>query len=315
MPDVSVTIMAKEPIIKDLTAILINLAIIALPALLSIAPLSHLEHAQERSRKILAWIWIILGTVPLQSAIANGIIYDSKFLTEAIVYSSFAIPVIIPALFLVKTEKICRKIILAYSWLGLSVVGLFFLLFTLGAPIALFNEYRYGGGENIPSLIMTSFAGAIWTGAALFIFYASIKTLRKIKDKHAPPKTRTLNALEVKVNKIAQEKISMEEAEKWFKKSNNIKKKEILKVLKLCLHQSHPSHEEIERGIKESGLKETYTPCVLMKKKKNLNEAIFKTYSLPEKEWMKTFALWIKIFSIADKRRRETDCKNGCSHE
>ncbi len=56
------------------------------------------------------------------------------------------------------------------------------------------------------------------------------------------------------------------------------------------------------------------TPCALLAKKP-FNDAMKIIRSLPENEWEKSFILCIVILSIADKRRRETDCLNGCKHE
>ena len=49
--------------------------------------------------------------------------------------------------------------------------------------------------------------------------------------------------------------------------------------------------------------------------KKQFNEAVSAIRNLPESEWGKTFKLWISIFSVADRRRRKTECIGGCAHE
>lgn len=123
-----------------------------------------------------------------------------------------------------------------------------------------------------------------------------------------------MKEIELIINKIAQQIIPLEDGLDWFDSSTEEQQKEIMRTLDLCLHQSHPLHKEIEEGIKISGLKETYTPCVLMLKK-SFNEARNKILKLPISEWRKSFILWVAIFSIADLRRRETNCKNGCEHE
>ena len=122
-----------------------------------------------------------------------------------------------------------------------------------------------------------------------------------------------MNEIEVKLNRVAQGYLSKESAIGWFSSENEISQKEILQSLNLCIHQSHPTEAEIEKGISESGLKETYTPCVIMRSNNFMN-ARRKILGLPANEWVKSFTLWLYIFCIADARRRATDCKNGCDH-
>ena len=122
-----------------------------------------------------------------------------------------------------------------------------------------------------------------------------------------------MDEYEVTLNKIAQGQISKESGVKWFSLFSEIEQREVLGTLNRCIHQSHPDPSEIEIGIIESGLKETYTPCVIMRAN-NFNNARQKILNLPRNEWIKAFTLWLCIFTIADTRRRETDCKGGCEH-
>jgi len=123
-----------------------------------------------------------------------------------------------------------------------------------------------------------------------------------------------MNPIELQINKIAQGSIILEDGVEWFNACDLKSKKEILQSLSYFLIQSHPTRNEIEAGIKLSGLKSTYTPCALMNQKPVIS-AINKIRNLPENEWEKSFTLWVTILGISDKRRRETDCVNGCSHE
>jgi len=119
---------------------------------------------------------------------------------------------------------------------------------------------------------------------------------------------------ELQINKIAQGFIEFNDGIKWFAACSLESKNEILLSLSVFLAQVHPAWEEIEAGIKSSGLKSTVTPCVLMIKK-SFKDALAQILKLPENEWEKSFILWISIFRVADKRRRETECFNGCTHE
>lgn len=78
--------------------------------------------------------------------------------------------------------------------------------------------------------------------------------------------------------------------------------------------QSHPTREEAVQAIEETGLKPTFTPCVLLVKDNTPEKNVGKICSLPEYEHRKALILLMKVFQIADKRRRETECKEGCSH-
>ena len=122
-----------------------------------------------------------------------------------------------------------------------------------------------------------------------------------------------MNEFELTINEISQSCITKEDGLEWFLNSSEDDRKCILERLSRCLHQSHPHESEIEDGILNSGLKETYTPCVILRNN-NFSDARYKTLNLPPNEWVKIFTLWMTIFSIADTRRRNTDCKDGCDH-
>ena len=118
-----------------------------------------------------------------------------------------------------------------------------------------------------------------------------------------------MNQRDLQINKIAQGIIKLRDGINWFDACDLKAKREILQSLNYFLGQAHPSRNEVADGIKSS-----YTPCVLMAEKP-FNEAMSIIRGLPENESKKSFILWISILSIADKRRRETDCLNGCTHE
>jgi hypothetical protein len=117
----------------------------------------------------------------------------------------------------------------------------------------------------------------------------------------------------IRINRLAQGLDSVDTGIEWFQSGAADEKQLILDTLAMCASQSHPRLNEIDEGIKLSGLKPTFTPCVLIKAKP-FKEAIGKIRNLPENEWEKAFRLLLALFSIADSRRRRTDCKHGCSH-
>ncbi len=86
-----------------------------------------------------------------------------------------------------------------------------------------------------------------------------------------------------------------------------------MRALNMCLVQSHPTDEDIDSALKSSGLKEAYSPCVLVLRK-TFNLARRKVLSLTWLDQERAFRLFLFIFATADRRRRKTVCKGGCSH-
>jgi hypothetical protein len=124
-----------------------------------------------------------------------------------------------------------------------------------------------------------------------------------------------MNSFELEINKAAQGLLNRENILEWFRSLPSLEKKKVLKSLEMCTNQSHPLKSEVDQAIYDSGLKATFTPCVLLKKAEVPEKITYKISSLPENEQEKAFRLLLSLFTIADKRRRETQCSNGCSHE
>lgn len=118
----------------------------------------------------------------------------------------------------------------------------------------------------------------------------------------------------LKINRIAQEIESLEDGVTWFSLLEDESKSAVMQDFVKILLQSHPRKEEIDSAIASSLLKPTYTPCVLVNKLP-FSEACTKILTLPKSEITKSFRLWLEIFKASDGRRRDTVCKNGCSHE
>ncbi|NJY64324.1 hypothetical protein HC174_16420 [Salinimicrobium sp. CDJ15-81-2] len=118
---------------------------------------------------------------------------------------------------------------------------------------------------------------------------------------------------EVIINHFAQEKISFEKVIDWFENLSLEEKKEVLNLTRLFLEQTHPSDLILEDGINKIPLKPTMTPITLLKTY-NLKIALDKIINLPNTELKKSFISLLTIFKVADTERRNTDCKNGCSH-
>jgi hypothetical protein len=123
-----------------------------------------------------------------------------------------------------------------------------------------------------------------------------------------------MNERELKINQIAQGLVSLADGLEWFDDATADFRVEIMRSLDSCIFQSHPTFDDIEQGIKKSGLKESYSPCVLIRKKP-FNQVRQKILEMPELDLRRAFILLISVFSVADLRRRETYCKGGCTHD
>lgn len=124
-----------------------------------------------------------------------------------------------------------------------------------------------------------------------------------------------LNNYEIKINLAAQGFIDDHQIVEWFRLLSQDAKKIALNNLLYSAMQSHPTKEEVELAISKSKLKPTFTPCVILRSAAIPEKSFHKIINLPEDEQEKSFRLLFSLFALADKRRRETHCINGCSHE
>lgn len=115
------------------------------------------------------------------------------------------------------------------------------------------------------------------------------------------------------INQLAQNYFPFEKGNVWFKNMNSEKQLEILREISNYALQAGVKESDVDAAIKKAELKKTFTPCVLIQKG-NLKFQFSKILNLPQEENTKTFALFLSLFSIADERRRNEKCRNGCSH-
>ncbi len=107
---------------------------------------------------------------------------------------------------------------------------------------------------------------------------------------------------EILVNKFGQGLVAIEQLTEDFSLLEVFQKKEFLNGFLYLIMQSKPKKEDIEPAILESGLKPTFTPCILLKKGV-ANHDLEKLVNLPENELKKVFVLLLSLFKIAYKRR------------
>ena len=81
---------------------------------------------------------------------------------------------------------------------------------------------------------------------------------------------------------------------------------EFFEYLLFLIIQSKVFTQDIEEAIKNSNLKPTFTPCVLLKKGVEFNN-LKKISNLEKKEKLKSFRLLLELFKITYKRRFEVE--------
>jgi hypothetical protein len=120
---------------------------------------------------------------------------------------------------------------------------------------------------------------------------------------------------QLQLNRIAQGLIPLDVGVAWFEKLTVTEQSSILRDLEYIAQQAHPTAAELPMAIASSGLKKTFTPCVVLLTAVTTRVAISRIASLPAAEHLKSFRLLLALFSIADARRRASQCKDGCTHE
>lgn len=107
---------------------------------------------------------------------------------------------------------------------------------------------------------------------------------------------------QILINKYGQGLINSEPLSLIFKGLEVVSKRSFLNYMLFLIQQSKPTVSDTEPAILGSGLKPTYTPCVLLKKgvaTHNLEKLI----NLPENELNKVFLLLLSLFKVAYQRR------------
>jgi hypothetical protein len=118
---------------------------------------------------------------------------------------------------------------------------------------------------------------------------------------------------ELFLNQVAQAVYPSQSGLDWFGKLPIERQRETLRWLANMALQAGARGEDAANAIRQSGLKPTYTPCVLLAKE-NLPVRAAEIANLPSSEFSKAYRLLMALFQVADARRRATQCANGCLH-
>lgn len=117
------------------------------------------------------------------------------------------------------------------------------------------------------------------------------------------------------LNQIAQGLVPKDDYLGWFDGLGEDQKKGVLYQLGFMTGQASAAGYHVPDAVTLSGLKQTFTPCVLLlnatgtepKSSRLLAGAISKAIGLPEDEWAKTFQLFLAVFRVADLERQSRE--------
>ncbi|WP_326601241.1 DUF5958 family protein [Streptomyces sp. NBC_01799] len=119
---------------------------------------------------------------------------------------------------------------------------------------------------------------------------------------------------DVMLDELAQGLRPMSQGIEWFDALGPEEQSEAL--LFLCHHcvQARVVAEDGPESIRRAGLRPTHTPAVLITRGR-IEHQLGKIASLtPLDERRKAFRLLVAVLAIADGRRRERFCSDGCGH-
>lgn len=119
---------------------------------------------------------------------------------------------------------------------------------------------------------------------------------------------------EIFINQYAQHIHSLETMDQWFNSKDIFYKKKIVHGLLLMVIQAHPTYEEIFDASVELKVERSPVAVKLMNKNKPYSKFGYELLNLPEADMLNCFNLLLEILSIADNRRRQICCINGCTH-
>lgn len=119
---------------------------------------------------------------------------------------------------------------------------------------------------------------------------------------------------DVMLNELAQGLRPMSQGIEWLDALSAEKQSETLRFLSHHCVQARAAAEDGPESIRRAGLRPTHTPAVLISRGR-IDEQLGKIACLtPLDERRKAFRLLIAVLAIADGRRRERFCSDGCAH-
>jgi hypothetical protein len=119
---------------------------------------------------------------------------------------------------------------------------------------------------------------------------------------------------DVLLNELAQGLRPVSQGIEWFDALGPEEQSQVLLSLRHHCVQARAVAEDGPEAIRRAGLRPTHTPAVLITRGR-IEHQLGKIASLnPLDERRKAFRLLIAVLTIADGRRRERFCSDGCGH-
>ncbi|MGW4981911.1 DUF5958 family protein [Streptomyces mirabilis] len=119
---------------------------------------------------------------------------------------------------------------------------------------------------------------------------------------------------DVMLNELAQGLRPMSQGIEWFDALSPEEQSETLRFLSQHCVQARATAEDGPESVRRAGPRPTHTPAVLITRGP-VDQQLGKIAGLaPLDERRKAFRLLIAVLAIADGRRRERFCSNGCAH-
>ncbi|MGC5040051.1 DUF5958 family protein [Streptomyces sp. DT73] len=115
------------------------------------------------------------------------------------------------------------------------------------------------------------------------------------------------------INEAAQGILGYDESVDWFSSLEPMEQRAVLQEVVRYSMQAHATAEDGRQGVTRSGVKPTMAPAVLIVRGPAL-EQMGKILNLPPREYVHSFRVLLSTFTVADTRRRETECRESCSH-
>jgi hypothetical protein len=108
---------------------------------------------------------------------------------------------------------------------------------------------------------------------------------------------------DILLNQLAQGIVGIAEGERWFRARDSPAQLAALRQLSYFITNASPRKEDAESAVARSGLKFSYTPCVLLKSGE-IRMQLTRILQLPENERERTFRLLVALLAVCDERRR-----------
>ncbi|MFJ9376891.1 DUF5958 family protein [Streptomyces sp. NPDC101455] len=118
----------------------------------------------------------------------------------------------------------------------------------------------------------------------------------------------------VRLNELTQGLRPLAEGVEWFEGLAADEQFEVLRDLGGFCMQARATLEDGPESVRTAGIRPTHTPAVLITRGQRLSAQLTKIINLPQDERVKAFRLLVALLGVADGRRRERFCAEGCTH-